>query len=215
VSAAQRLKTLGQGYKEAQISVRSVMGDATMGKELHASGIFQRRPDEPLKESTWKIIRCGATERLTGIVLSHDLTGCFTHFWKHRTVPCMAPDPCVPCQAADPRRWHSWFAALVGRHNDQAIVEITLRATGYFDDAFRSHRTLRGQGFTLCRVPSRANGKLLARLGDGAITSDLLQKAPNVERLLLQMWEMPDQPMVGKAAPAMLRPLPGQTEFLK
>jgi len=162
---------------------------------------FGRRPDDGVSPRQWKIRRCGATEKLIGTCLSHDLIGGYTHWFRGRTLPCVDPSTCEACQASTPRRWHSWFAAKLTKFSELVIIEITERAVEPFDSWFRQHRTLRGVCFELSRKGRKENGQLCVRLKDGVVPSDQLQSIGEIDFMLLRMWEMPDNvPMREKKA---------------
>lgn len=149
---------------------------------------FYARPPEGITEAQWVIRRVGADKSSKGIILSHNLVGCYTHFWRGCTIPCPSKGACEPCGNGSPRRWHSWFAAYQPTSGFRAIMEITPRVIEAFDAAFRKNRTLRGLAFDLHRSPAKPNGKLYAVLSESNVPKDSLPKAPDVAKHLMRMW---------------------------
>jgi hypothetical protein len=175
---------------------------------------FTRRPEEVPEVDMWRVIRVPPSGRVSVTILSHDLIGRYTHFFRRRSVPCMLPDTCEACNQGVPRRYHSWFCALGHKSGECAIVEITKRAVGYFDAAFRAHRTLRGLVAHMTRVPQgKENGKVHAIIEKPKVEVEL-PKSANIELILLQMWELPITLQIPVDERKAIRPLPGQKEFL-
>jgi hypothetical protein len=163
-----------------------------MSEPKHIGSFFQRRPSEGVKPQQWRIKRCGATEKLIGVCLSHDIFGCYTHWYRGRTMPCVDEKTCEACLQGVEKRWHSWFAGMLRNSEEKLIIEITARSVEPFDTFFCEHRTLRGANFELSRPSSRKNGKVHVRLKMSAVPSEQLPKAGGLEQMLLRMWEVPE-----------------------
>jgi hypothetical protein len=149
---------------------------------------FLARPPEALIEPQWQIRRVRAKGTLGGVCLSHNLVGCYTHFFRGSTVPCPSQGTCEACDSNISRRWHSWFGAWAPETGGKCIVEVTLRAVSTFDARFRTNRTLRGCKFAIKRVPERDNGKLHVVLTDGDVPNDAIPKDCDVVKHLMRMW---------------------------
>lgn len=153
---------------------------------------FTRRPPDEEKEPQWQIIRCGGTETLRGMCLSHDLLGCYTHFFRGRTTPCTRPKTCEACEAGNVTRWHAWIAAMNVRRLDRAIVELTFAAMPQVDESFCRFRTLRGLDFEITRRGGKQNGRLVWRAKAGTLPQEQVPRAPDLPKMLLRMWEVSD-----------------------
>lgn len=159
-----------------------------MGGDLRPRPEFLARPPEGIMEPQWAIRRVPADKKMTVVILSHNLVGCYTHFFRGCTVSCPSHGHCEACENGTPRRWHSWFGGWNPKNDFRAIVEITPRVIEAFDSAFRKERTLRGKEVTLHRAPAKPNGKLYASIVDAGVSKDVLPKAPDVAKHLMRMW---------------------------
>jgi hypothetical protein len=149
---------------------------------------FSARPPDGVTEAQWAIRRVGPDKPTKGVILSHNLVGCYTHFFRGCTVPCPSQGPCEPCANGTPRRWHSWFALYNPTNSFKAIMEITPRVIEAFDLAFRKNRTLRGLAIEMHRAPAKPNGKLYATITESTVPKETLPKSCDVAKHLMRMW---------------------------
>lgn len=157
-------------------------------KENASKPLFAARPPDGVEEEVWKVLRVAPKAVLKGVILSHNLIGTFTHYYRGSSRPCPPQGICEACDANYRRDWHSWFAAWSPESGNRVIVEITLKAVTAYDAFFRKHRTLRGAKFAMHRVPARANGKLFASLTEGDLPTSALPKDADIVKHLLRMW---------------------------
>lgn len=153
---------------------------------------FTSGPNRDRRDPHWEVLRCGAKEQLTGIVLSHNLVGCYLHFYGRRSVPCKHPAPCVACDDSSSRRWYGYLAVMDCRKHDRAIVEVTDGCEPMVHAAFCKFRTLRGLKFVQKRRGEKANGGLMMVFNDSRIPQEQIPHEPDLRRMLLRMWEVPD-----------------------
>lgn len=144
------------------------------------------------------IVRTPHMRNLRAIVTSSDLIGCFTHFWKGRTMPCEGQD-CPAHQAGMPFRWHAWLGALLNRDGHHALFEMTAQAAEPFVQYREAHGTLRGCEFDAHRLNNAPNGRvhIVCRLRDCSTIK--LPKEPNLIRCLSIIWNiaMPEIDVAG------------------
>jgi hypothetical protein len=161
-------------------------------KSRPASLEFFRRPLEQLREPNWSITRVKGKQSLSCLALSKDLIGCYVHYARGRSQPCIQQESCEWCQTGVPRRWHSWFGAVSMTGQTKSIVEITLAVMPRFDEWIRQNGTLRGTRVDLARAGKRDNGRLMAMLERGQRKSNELPGAPAVAQMLRRMWDLPE-----------------------
>lgn len=159
-----------------------------MAHDTPTAGIFERRPTDQSPPDSYRIWRVGPKGKGTAIIISSDLIGCYTHYFKGRTRPCTG-EKCEACANDSSRRWHSYFAAWTPTNNEKVIAEIPLSAAQVFHDWYDEHRTLRGYKFTLERRGGKINGKVFATIHAGKMEDQMIPACPAIEPMLLRMWE--------------------------
>lgn len=164
-------------------------------RDDHAYGIdWQRRPTEKEMEARWRITRPPQKSPLRLLILSHDLTGCYTHFWHGRTMPCTGHE-CEACSASKLPEWHGYLACLQSGTRIRWILEITKGCAAVLDKQFRDARTLRGTVIECGRTSNKSNGRQYVRVTDKVDTMDDVEKAPNLQPILARMWQLREQPL--------------------
>jgi len=158
----------------------------------NAKEIFLRRPLEIRHNTSWPMTRQKGKKMLVGTVLSGDTIGAYLHYYGRRSVPHLHPDICPACKKGYPFRYYAYVAALVAKDDLHAIVEFTDASMAQVDAAFCKYRTLRGLAFGLSRVGNAGNSRLFARFEAGRRDKDDLPEAPNVTKILMNMWEVPE-----------------------
>lgn len=121
------------------------------------------------------------------IVVSHDVVGADTHYWRGRSQPCSG-DKCEACEDGQSPRWRGYLAVMSPKSGRVVILEITAAAAGAIEAYFNKHRTLRGAGIVAERVGQKPNGRLRLMLTPPAAEIDQLPKAPQIQRLLARIW---------------------------
>lgn len=138
------------------------------------------------------IMRTPANRPLKAIVTSHDILGCNTHFWHGHTVPCSAPD-CDPCLESTPFRWHAYATAFVPNSSLHFLFECTAAAAEQFVQYRLAFATLRGCLFTAYRWRSAPNGRIIIKTERSAMSDSALPRAPDLEKVLAILWQLPQQ----------------------
>lgn len=160
-----------------------------MTKRKAEMPIWQRRPDDDEMSLRYELYRVPARGAKGLIILSHDVLGAYTHWWRGRTNPCTGEN-CSACAEGNRRRWHGWFMTLAPQQRRQLIFEVTAAGAAAVDAYFKEHRTLRGAVITALRVPAKENGKLILSLAKSSLQSQEIPKAAKIEDLLLKIWDM-------------------------
>ena len=159
-----------------------------MAKDRNTPSIFSTRPEPRDVSIRYRIVRCGPKAPLRATILSTELVGCYTHYWHGRTLPC-CPQSCPACDESQPRRWHGYLAITGKDQLDLEILEITAAASAAFAAYLDRFPTLRGAQLRLQRVGAKANGRLDSTLWPPTESTNSLPTEPDVEAILLAMWE--------------------------
>jgi hypothetical protein len=137
---------------------------------------------------------------ITGIVLTNDLTGAYTHYYGGRTQVCNAPN-CKACDERKNARWYGYAQIWNPTTHSVAVVEVTPTCVEAIDAYMKTHGTLRGAWIKLQRVGPKLNAKLTAELREPTHSSDLLPQPADLEKYLTRLWEIrataeaqPDRP---------------------
>lgn len=138
------------------------------------------------------IVRTPAAKPLTAIITSLDLLGTYTHYYKGRTKPCERPD-CEPCANGIPFRWHAYVAAIQPANDLHFLFELTASAAEPLIDYRDQHGTLRGCLFEASRWNRRPNGRILIRTKPADLTERRIPDAPDIQKCLAILWDLPNQ----------------------
>ena len=136
------------------------------------------------------IRRTPANGKMTAIVTSPDLIGCYTHFWHGSTVPCTLPD-CPAHQENLPYRWHAYMTAAKTDDNLHFIFECTALAAKHFTDYRDKFGTLRGCLFEAKRWNSKPNSRILIRCKPCDLQERVLPAAPDLRKCMAILWSLP------------------------
>lgn len=157
-------------------------------------------PDDP-RGPAFPIMRTPANKPLVAIITSDDLVGCYTHFYKGRTVPCDAPD-CEACRENLPYRWHAYQSAYITTNGIHFLFECTAQAAEHFTDYRDMHNSLRGCLFEAKRMHGKHNGRVLVRCKPADLVAVRLPKAPDLIKCLAILWDFPiDDVTAGRVEP--------------
>lgn len=151
---------------------------------------FNDAPKKTDRPKPMDLIRTPTKGILSGIVLAEAITGCETHYWGGRTVPCEHPD-CPACDDASPTRWHGYLPIWSPKDNATFIWEFTEQAA----DALLAYRdkynTLRGCGIHARRAKPIPNGRIVVSTQPVDLLKYTLPALPDVQKILLTIWNLP------------------------
>ena len=148
------------------------------------------RPPVQTSGPALQITRTPQGRPFTGLILSNNLTGTNTHFYKGRTCPCELPN-CAACADGLPWRWHGYVACMditTGRH---CLYELTAAAAEPLVTYHDLTGTLRGVLFESTRIGKRPNGRVTIRCKPSDPLKHHLPPEPNVPLALCQLWNLP------------------------
>lgn len=151
---------------------------------------FTNAPPPDAAGPSLPLLRTPAARPLEAICTSHDLIGCYTHFWHGHTVPCEGPD----CQAhaeGIPYRWHAYLSAFRPSDGLHFLFESTAQASENLVLYRKANGTLRGCVFKAARHNMKPNGRVSIRTRPADLSKLHLPKAPNLELVLAVLWNLP------------------------
>jgi len=127
---------------------------------------------------------------LQAIVTSHDLIGCYTHFFHGSTKPCEG-ESCEACAEGMPFRWHAYFAAVDVLNHLHFVFEVTALGAKHFTDYRDLHGTLRGCQFIARRWNNRPNGRILIQTKPADLTEINIPLPPDLKSCMAIIWSLP------------------------
>lgn len=154
---------------------------------------ISRRPSKEDGRIIYPLMRCGPKGFRNAVILSHDILGCYTHYWCRRTIPCRK-EGCPACEKGYSPRWHGWVFVQSKLTANKVIFEFTAGGSGGLDKYFREHRTLRAAQINAWREPAKPNGRLIIEAFDSGIESELLPKGIKLLPILMRMWNARFEP---------------------
>ena len=151
------------------------------------------RPNPEDLPDKWKIHRVSASGLQSALVLSTDTSGCYVHYWKGRTTPCLS-DGCQPCESGQVPRWRGYMAVLIGPGRLTRILEVTACCIPAIDRYSTEWGTLRGSLISLTRKGRKANGELECIFGEKPVARAGLPIAPELVPYLKRIWRATHEP---------------------
>lgn len=152
--------------------------------------IFSDTPPTDPRGPSFQIVRTPTGKPLAGIITSENLVGCYTHFYKRRTMPCERRD-CEACQAGIPFRWHAYQSALIAKTHAHVIFECTAQAAQNFVEYREQHGTIRGCWFTASRMNFAPNARIIITCQPADLREIILPKPPDMIKCLAILWDFP------------------------
>lgn len=149
---------------------------------------FSQEPRSDLHAGTLRVVRVGSDRPIKGIITSEVWTGCDTHFAGGRTIPCEGLS-CSICLSGTHPRWHAYFALLMNPTQEHVLMCLPLSAFHSLKTYHAEWGTIRGAMLVAHRPSKRANGRVLTSLDHAGRAPGQLPAAPQVEAILLRMWQ--------------------------
>ncbi len=152
--------------------------------------VFSDTPPQDPRGPSFVIVRTPTGQPLKGIITSENLIGCYTHFWKRRTMPCERDD-CEACRAGIPFRWHCYQSAYLAKSHAHVLFECTAQAGEKFVEYREAHGTIRGCLFTASRMNFAPNARIIINCQPANLQEIILPKPPDIIRVLAILWDFP------------------------
>jgi len=134
-----------------------------------------------------QIRRVKPGEKFRMIVLDHDITGGYTHYFQGRSQLCTG-SLCPACAENLQPRWYGYLSGSSVTSNVRGIVEITPQCVEPITSWFDAHGTLRGAVLLIERSGKRANSPLMASMTEGVFTEDKLPDPLPIIEILARIW---------------------------
>lgn len=135
------------------------------------------------------IVRTPTNKALSFWCLSHEPYGCYTHWWRGATNPCLEEN-CEACAANCPMRWKGYMAAFMADSGEVAIFEYPQSPAAVVVEWFRTHGTLRGAAVSARRTGSRDNDRVRLLIRAGSKEEIQLPPAPSIPDFLARLWDL-------------------------
>lgn len=150
---------------------------------------FNSDPPEDPRGTSLPLVRCPTMKAISGIILSDDLIGTNTHFYRGRTLPCDDGN-CPACTDGFPWRWHAYLALYGLSSNRVVLFEMTAKATEPLILYRKAYGTLRGCHLTAKRANSSPNSRVIITTKRADLQATTLPDAPNVISALSIIWNI-------------------------
>lgn len=137
----------------------------------------------------WDIKRPKGTTEIRGIIVSHNVTGLYVHYYCGRTRPCTGEN-CEACAANRRAAWKGYVAVTDTTCKEKWLFELTPTAAERLKKAFSEFRTLKGLAIKMRKANGRDNGPTWVAIGQQPVPAHALPDAPNVEARLCRIWEV-------------------------
>lgn len=152
---------------------------------------WSRKPARPELSQSAPVFRLKAGGSITAIVLSHDVTGAYLHFFKGTSTPHLEPSSeCAACEAERPMRWEGYVAAFIPSTLATVILPITASCQPTFEQWKTSNGSLRGAQLKLVRQGLKPNGRVKAELSKASYPTNSLPPDLEVKAILAHMWKL-------------------------
>lgn len=162
--------------------------------------LWQNRPPKPAEFAGVRLGRVQPGKDLEAIILSDKLLGCYTHFWRKRTVPCASPD-CPACCDGIPARWHGYLSVWSTRTRLVTVLELTSLAGSAVADYEDRHGSLRGALLHARRLGSRPNSPVQIAITPNDCDLRTLPRQINIERFLETIWGLAETSQQSEVPP--------------
>jgi len=145
-------------------------------------------PPEPREFAAIRLVRVPTTGILQGIVTSHDVIGCWTHWDSYRTQPCPGEN-CDLCRKGHPRRWQGYFSVYSDLTRRQAVIQITPIAAQTLRAAKEQYGYLRGLLVGLSRIAKRPNARIAIETRQLPQPPADLPEAVDIPKYMSLIWQ--------------------------
>lgn len=131
-------------------------GGGTQPSEGTMTLAWDDSPELPQLRSKFKLVRVGRSEKIRTIVLSPQLVGVWTHYFRGRSCPHEEPT-CPACDARNARRWYGYLACWNTATDTRFLLELTPQAAEILLDYQAKKKSLRGLEIFVRRTGDKPN----------------------------------------------------------
>lgn len=157
------------------------------------------QPDMPRLRSKFRLVRIGRAEKLKTIILSPQLVGVWTHYYRGRTAPHEEPT-CPACDAKNARRWYGYLACWNLQSDSRFLLELTPQAAEPLLELQNKKKTLRGLEIYVRRCGDKPNSPCETLIPKEQQSHLALPGTFDVREALMIIWGLaaPSDPETGK-----------------
>jgi hypothetical protein len=150
---------------------------------------WSNRPPAPTEFAGIRLIRVPAGRELVAVITSTQLTGCYTHYVRRRTQPCLGQD-CPHCLDGLQPRWHGYLSARSVSSATHYVLELTALAAGPVADYYDRQKTLRGARLHAKRLGSKPNSPVTTNVVPHDSDLRTLPREVNMPKYLALLWSL-------------------------
>ncbi len=147
------------------------------------------KPADADLRTAYRIVRAPTTGTLEALVLSKEIYGCETHYFRGRTRPHTEP-ACEACDEGIGKRWQGYLAILLTRTRDLCLFEFTAAAAAPLVEYFEHNHALDGAVITAYRTSTKPNARVVIRVQRGDVELYHAPPAPDIATLLHRIWSI-------------------------
>lgn len=146
-----------------------------------------RLPDEQDNHFGWTIHRVGIDRPSRMVILSNDIFGIRTHYFRGRTGPCLR-EGCDACNHKQLSRWKGYLLAKDRDSKQQIVFEFTPPGAAVLDHARLEAGTLRGLILVASRAAKKPNAKVILTMAGVAVVGPNECPDYSIWPILARIW---------------------------
>lgn len=151
-----------------------------------------RMPDDGDQNFGWTIKRAPTDSVLKLIILSNDILGIRTHFFRGRTCPCYI-GKCEACEHNQLSRWKGYVLAVEQPSGAQCVFEFTPPAARTLDEARKKYGTMRGIQLYVARASKKPNAKVTVTVKGITVLGPTACPDYNVWPIVAHIWGLTEK----------------------
>lgn len=157
--------------------------------KILAGTFFSDRPEASAMPLGFPVVRAPQKGSDIYTLLSDEVIGCWTHFFRGRTQPCLG-DLCTICSPEVRRTWHGWLLGYDPSRRQTYIVELPAGPAMALTKWREERGSLRGCSIELRRKNGKVNGPVQVGTAGPKIDLSLLPPCLDLKPMLLRMWQI-------------------------
>ncbi len=157
---------------------------------------FQNDPPTDSRGVSLPLMRCPANRSYTGIILSDDIVGTNTHYYRGRTMPCDQGN-CDACNDGFPWRWHAYLVLYSRATHSKILFEMTAKSVEPLLIYRKAYETLRGCELSAKRANTSHNSRVIITTRRADLQQIVLPDCPDILKALSIIWNI-EVPAISK-----------------
>ena len=144
---------------------------------------------EPRDFANIRLMRVPANGTILGVLTSHEIHGCRTHWDRYRTQPCPGEHDCPLCLAGTPWRWQGWLSLLSQISDRQIVVQVSPLAAQALNEIRQKYGHLRGLLTQFSRATKRPNGRIIVEARQLPKPIENLPPPVDIQHYMEMIWQ--------------------------